>query len=83
MEINNNNKNFNTLNKTHHFLEKGFVKRRTTETLLNKNVLKRGKKLQGRAREEGEINKSLLTLGCVINALIEHSGHVPYRYYML
>jgi len=35
--------------------------------------------LQGRAREAGEINKSLLTLGRVINALVEHSGHVPYR----
>lgn len=36
--------------------------------------------MQGRAREAGEINKSLLTLGRVINALVEHSGHVPYRY---
>ncbi|GJW60168.1 125 kDa kinesin-like protein [Tanacetum coccineum] len=33
----------------------------------------------GRAREAGEINKSLLTLGRVINALMEHSGLVPYR----
>ncbi|PON84175.1 Kinesin-like protein [Trema orientale] len=33
----------------------------------------------GRAREAGEINKSLLTLGRVINALVEHSGHIPYR----
>ena len=33
--------------------------------------------MQGRAREAGEINKSLLTLGRVINALVEHSGHVP------
>ncbi|CAL0324230.1 unnamed protein product [Lupinus luteus] len=32
-----------------------------------------------RAREAGEINKSLLTLGRVINALVDHSGHVPYR----
>lgn len=38
------------------------------------------KLLQGRAREAGEINKSLLTLGRVINALVEHSGHIPYRY---
>lgn len=38
--------------------------------------------MQGRAREAGEINKSLLTLGRVINALVEHSGHVPYRYEM-
>lgn len=36
-------------------------------------------KLQGRAREAGEINKSLLTLGRVINALVEHSGHITYR----
>lgn len=35
--------------------------------------------LQGRAREAGEINKSLLTLGRVINTLVEHSGHIPYR----
>ncbi|KAL6576817.1 hypothetical protein OROMI_011093 [Orobanche minor] len=33
----------------------------------------------GRAREAGEINKSLLTLGRVINALVEHLGHIPYR----
>lgn len=38
---------------------------------------------QGRAREAGEINKSLLTLGRVINALVEHSGHIPYRYQIL
>ncbi|KAF9593583.1 hypothetical protein IFM89_024217, partial [Coptis chinensis] len=34
---------------------------------------------QVRAREAGEINKSLLTLGRVINALVEHSAHIPYR----
>ena len=39
--------------------------------------------LQGRAREAGEINKSLLTLGRVINTLVEHSGHIPYRYYSI
>ena len=33
--------------------------------------------LKGRAREAGEINKSLLTLGRVITALVEHSGHIP------
>jgi len=42
--------------------------------------LRRRKYLQGRAREAGEINKSLLTLGRVINVLVEYSGHVPYRY---
>ncbi|KAK4785739.1 hypothetical protein SAY86_002428 [Trapa natans] len=35
--------------------------------------------MKSKAREAGEINKSLLTLGRVINALVEHSGHVPYR----
>jgi kinesin family member 11 len=33
-----------------------------------------------RLREAGNINQSLLTLGRVINALVEHSGHVPYRF---
>ncbi|KZO96204.1 kinesin-domain-containing protein [Calocera viscosa TUFC12733] len=32
-----------------------------------------------RAREAGMINQSLLTLGRVINALVEGSSHVPYR----
>ncbi len=32
-----------------------------------------------RAREAGNINQSLLTLGRVINALVDHSGHIPYR----
>ncbi|XP_020588929.1 kinesin-like protein KIN-5D [Phalaenopsis equestris] len=35
--------------------------------------------LQGRAREAGEMNKSLLTLGRVINALVENNNHSPYR----
>lgn len=34
---------------------------------------------QGRAQEAGLINKSLLTLGRVITALVEHLGHIPYR----
>src|SRR5579863_1482937 len=33
-----------------------------------------------RAREAGMINQSLLTLGRVINALVEKSPHIPYRY---
>lgn len=33
-----------------------------------------------RAREAGIINQSLLTLGRVINALVDRSSHVPYRY---
>ena len=32
-----------------------------------------------RAQEAGLINKSLLTLGRVINALVDHSPHIPYR----
>ncbi|XP_072974724.1 kinesin-like protein KIN-5A [Typha angustifolia] len=99
-------------------LEKGSAKRRTAETLLNKqssrshsvfsitihikectpegeemikcgklnlvdlagseNISRSGAR-EGRAREAGEINKSLLTLGRVINTLVEHSGHIPYR----
>ena len=35
--------------------------------------------MNGRAREAGMINQSLLTLGRVINALVEKSTHVPYR----
>ncbi|KAH7656831.1 Plus-end-directed kinesin ATPase protein [Dioscorea alata] len=44
----------------------------------SENVMRSGAR-EGRAREAGEINKSLLTLGRVINALVEHSGHIPYR----
>ena len=33
-----------------------------------------------RAKEAGMINQSLLTLGRVINALVDKSPHVPYRY---
>ncbi|KAM0948242.1 putative plus-end-directed kinesin ATPase [Dioscorea sansibarensis] len=99
-------------------LERGTAKRRTTDTMLNKqssrshsifsitihvkevtlgngelikcgrlnlvdlagseNISKSGVR-EVRAREAGEMNKSLLTLGRVITALVEHSGHVPYR----
>ncbi|WOG99049.1 hypothetical protein DCAR_0418396 [Daucus carota subsp. sativus] len=99
-------------------LERGSAKRRTAETLLNKqssrshslfsitihikeatpegeelikcgklnlvdlagseNISRSGAR-EGRTREAGEINKSLLTLGRVINALVEHLGHIPYR----
>ncbi|OIT02314.1 PREDICTED: kinesin-like protein KIN-5D [Nicotiana attenuata] len=105
-------------NEIYNVLEKGSAKRRTAETLLNKqssrshsifsitihikeytpegeemikcgklnlvdlagseNISRSGAR-EGRAREAGEINKSLLTLGRVINSLVEHSGHVPYR----
>src|SRR5690606_4354173 len=33
-----------------------------------------------RAREAGMINQSLLTLGRVINALVDKSPHIPYRW---
>ncbi|KAK1392615.1 kinesin-like protein KIN-5B [Heracleum sosnowskyi] len=105
-------------NEIHNLLERGAVKRRTADTLLNKrssrshsvftitvyvkeatvggeelikcgklnlvdlagseNISRSGSR-ESRAREAGEINKSLLTLGRVINALVEHSVHVPYR----
>merc|ERR1719201_2522581 len=32
-----------------------------------------------RAKEAGMINQSLLTLGRVITALVDHTGHIPYR----
>ncbi|KAL0347275.1 UNVERIFIED_CONTAM: Kinesin-like protein KIN-5B [Sesamum calycinum] len=44
----------------------------------SENIYRSGAR-EARAREAGEINKSLLTLGRVINALVEHSLHVPYR----
>ena len=34
---------------------------------------------EGRAQEAGNINKSLLTLGRVITALVERKPHIPYR----
>lgn len=44
----------------------------------SESVERSGVKDKG-AREAGIINKSLLTLGRVINALVEGSSHVPYR----
>jgi len=35
--------------------------------------------VEKRAREAGNINQSLLTLGRVITALVEHAPHIPYR----
>ncbi|CAL9134934.1 unnamed protein product [Musa textilis] len=107
-----------TAGEIYKILDKGSAKRRTAETLLNKqssrshsifsitihikectpegeemikcgklnlvdlagseNISRSGAR-DGRAREAGEINKSLLTLGRVINTLVEHSGHIPYR----
>jgi kinesin family protein 11 len=34
---------------------------------------------KGRAREAGMINQSLLTLGRVINGLVDGNSHIPYR----
>ncbi|KAJ8440238.1 hypothetical protein Cgig2_024003 [Carnegiea gigantea] len=107
-----------TADEIYKILERGSAKRRTAETLLNKqssrshsifcitihikeytpegeemikcgklnlvdlagseNISRSGAR-ESRAREAGEINKSLLTLGRCINALVEHSGHIPYR----
>ncbi|KAJ3682758.1 hypothetical protein LUZ60_012985 [Juncus effusus] len=44
----------------------------------SENIARSGAK-DGKAREAGEINKSLLTLGRVITALSEHNSHIPYR----
>eukprot|EP00798_Chlamydomonas_sp_ICE-L_P027766 gene27766-7406_t len=44
----------------------------------SENISRSGAK-DSRAREAGSINQSLLTLGRVITALVEHSGHIPYR----
>jgi kinesin family member 11 len=44
----------------------------------SENISRSGAK-DDRAREAGSINQSLLTLGRVITALVEHCGHVPYR----
>ncbi|KMZ62966.1 Kinesin-related protein-like [Zostera marina] len=44
----------------------------------SENVSRSGSR-EGRAREAGEVNKSLLTLGRVITALVEHSCHIPFR----
>jgi kinesin family protein 11 len=99
-------------------LETGNARRKTAETLLNKQssrshsvfivtvsvreVLAEGEEVirvgklylvdlagsenitrsgavDQRAKEAGNINKSLLTLGRVITALVEGQGHVPYR----
>ncbi|GAB4860268.1 hypothetical protein Ancab_011749 [Ancistrocladus abbreviatus] len=43
----------------------------------SENISRSGAR-EGRAREAGEINKSKLTLGRVINSLVEHAGHVSY-----
>lgn len=44
----------------------------------SENISKSGA-IDKRAREAGNINQSLLTLGRVIKALTEKNTHVPYR----
>lgn len=44
----------------------------------SENVSRSGAR-NDRAREAGSINQSLLTLGRVINALVDAHSHVPYR----
>ncbi len=49
------------------------------DTALRPTASRRSGAKDNRAREAGSINQSLLTLGRVITALVDHSGHVPYR----
>jgi kinesin family protein 11 len=44
----------------------------------SENIARSGAKNK-QAKEAGHINQSLLTLGRVINALVEHLSHIPYR----
>lgn len=44
----------------------------------SENVGKSGA-VDKRLREAGSINQSLLTLGRVITALVDHGPHIPYR----
>uniref|UniRef100_A0A3Q1JBH1 Kinesin-like protein n=1 Tax=Anabas testudineus TaxID=64144 RepID=A0A3Q1JBH1_ANATE len=76
-------------------LERGAAKRRTEITLDGEELVKIGKlnlvdlagsenigrsgAVDKRAREAGNINQSLLTLGRVITALVEKRPHIPYR----
>ena len=47
--------------------------------VIDTSVCTRSGAVDVRAKEAGLINKSLLTLGRVITALVEQSGHIPYR----
>lgn len=53
--------------------------RRHPALLLLLDAPGRSGAIDQRAKEAGNINKSLLTLGRVITALVEGQGHVPYR----
>ena len=50
-----------------------------SESLRGSCCASRSGAVDVRAKEAGLINKSLLTLGRVITALVEQSGHIPYR----
>lgn len=45
----------------------------------SENIARSGAKNK-QAKEAGHINQSLLTLGRVITALVEHLSHIPYRF---
>jgi len=47
--------------------------------LAGSECIGRSGAIDKRAREAGNINQSLLTLGRVITALVEHAPHIPYR----
>ena len=48
--------------------------------LAGSECIGRSGAMDKRAREAGNINQSLLTLGRCITALVEHAPHVPFRY---
>ncbi|KAA0189227.1 Kinesin protein [Fasciolopsis buskii] len=47
--------------------------------LAGSECIGRSGAIDKRAREAGSINQSLLTLGRVITALVDHAPHIPYR----
>eukprot|EP00462_Mataza_sp_D1_P021546 CAMPEP_0175126944 /NCGR_PEP_ID=MMETSP0087-20121206/4129_1 /TAXON_ID=136419 /ORGANISM="Unknown Unknown, Strain D1" /LENGTH=1515 /DNA_ID=CAMNT_0016408901 /DNA_START=199 /DNA_END=4746 /DNA_ORIENTATION=+ len=47
--------------------------------LAGSECIGRSGAVNNRAKEAGKINQSLLTLGRVINSLVEKAGYVPYR----
>ena len=51
----------------------------TQVDLAGSENISRSGAVDKRAREAGQINQSLLTLGRVITALVERGPHIPYR----
>lgn len=51
----------------------------TGNNIIRSECIGRSGAKNDRAREAGSINQSLLTLGRVITALVDHHPHVPYR----